>query len=59
MMLMSLGMSFEVDGKSADATESSPAQCELCKILKTVRMIEQCANNQGNRRLLLEMLSFR
>ena len=40
-------------------TETSPAQCELYKILKTARMIEQSANNTGSHRLLLEMLSFR
>ena len=40
-------------------TKSSHAQCELCKILKTARMMEQCANNMGNHGLLLGMLSFR
>ena len=40
-------------------TESSHAQCDWCSKLKTVRMIEQDANNKGSHRLLLEMLSFR
>ena len=42
-----------------NVTESSHAQCVLCRTLNTVRMIEQSANNKGNHRLLLGMLSFR
>ena len=40
-------------------TETSPAQCELYRKLKTARMTEQSANNTGSHRLLLEMLSLR
>ena len=40
-------------------TETSPAQCELYRILNTAKMIEQSANNTGSHRLLIEMLSFR
>ena len=42
-----------------NVAESSLAQNELCRILNTVRMIEQSANNKGNYQLLLEMISFR
>ena len=59
MMFMTLGICFEVDGQSANVTESRHAQCELCRVLKTVRMKEQSANDEGNHQLLLEMLSYR
>ena len=42
-----------------NVTESSHAQFELCRILRTVRMMEQIADKKGVHRLLLEMLSFR
>ena len=38
-----------------NVTESGHAQFDLCKIRKTIRMIEQSANNKGNHRFLLEM----
>ena len=38
-------------------TESSHAKCELCRILKTVRMTEQSADSRRNHRLLLDMLT--
>ena len=40
-------------------TESSHAQCELCGKMKTVRMIQQSANNKRRHRLLSEVLPFR
>ena len=40
-------------------TESTYAQCELRRILNTVRMIEQSADTEGDDRLLLEVLSSR
>ena len=36
---------------TAIVTESGRAQYELCRILKTVRTIEQSANNKGHRRV--------
>ena len=41
---------------SANVSESDHAQCELRRILKTVRMKEQSGNNKGNHPLLFEMV---
>ena len=55
MMFLTLGMCFDVTAMSENVTESN----QVCKILKTVRMIAQSVNTKGNHRILLEMLSSR
>ena len=37
-------------------TELSHAQCELCKMVKTVRMIDQSANNRRDHRSAVSTL---
>ena len=45
VMLTTLGTCFELTAMSENDTESNHAQCQLCRILKTVKMMEKNANN--------------